>query len=224
MHDHEKKKQFAEAKEAIRRSLLDDPMVSHAELAQRHNLARSTVSMWARKMGFDGHRKEKLVSKIKPLIEVIWARLAEQPDIEYKALAAELGVRQNFVSYWARRRDGAEARKKFATAQDHARWVQMFQRGLSIGRIAQVSGFSADTVAKALREKGLDTSLSRKAHLYQQALELAEAEGISKAKAAFRVGVTPSQLANYELRKRKQENKNADIVQHHRRASAIRRD
>jgi AraC-like DNA-binding protein len=193
-------------KDDLRAELEANPLALHADLALKLNLHRSTISRYAAQMGFANHLEKKMLRQ-GDKIDILRRRLDEDPTRPFSALAAELGLNERKVAYWAQKHTG-KPRRKFSTKTDHARWVQQFERGMSLARIAQMSGFHADTISRVLRARGIETN-PNKNEVAEQALSIVAAEGVTIAVAASRVGTTPEQVRSYKSRK-KQEQQDAD--------------
>ncbi len=204
----EERRRKAEAiKKELRKDLEANPYARHADLAQKYDVAASTISQYARDLGFQPNRAEKIVKNF-DLMQAIAKKLEADPSLSYNAVAKEHGVRANRVSHFMRTRHGT-VRKKTSTSHDWARWAQMFERGLSIARIAQITGFNQDTISVGLQKRGI-SARAYKSNLAEQALALMQAEGIGISEAAMRVGTKVAQIYSHRARKRNKEKQDAD--------------
>lgn len=197
---------FSRVREAVKEELTKDPLMLHATLAAKYKIGRSTISKYAREMGFDAADRQKHCKR-EPVFREIQDWLNADPARTFEMASRHFKQPPASISHWMRKLTG-KTRRKFPTPLDQARWVQMFERGTTLRRIAQVTGFNAATIGRHLRERGIETG-SGQTNLVRQALQLMADKGISASDAAMRVGTTPRHIHTYTYKRRKKDKQDA---------------
>lgn len=201
---------FNRVKEAVREELTRDPLMLHETLAAKYKIARSTISKYARQMGFDAAERQKHCKR-EPIFREIQAWLDADPTRTFEMASRHFKQSPTSIAHWMRKFTG-KTRRRIPTPLEQARWAQMFERGTTLRRIAQITGFNAATVGKYLRERGIDTG-SGHTPLVRQALQLMADEGISASDAALRVGTTRNHIHTYTYKRRKKDKQDANSNQ-----------
>ncbi len=204
------KEKIEEIKKRLTADLTENPSAEYSALARKYGVSSSTVARQAYRLGITkaGDRKAAEQAMGAKLQAMVAERLASEPKLTFTELAQETGINAQKIAYWAEKKNLGRRRRQ-STPADHARWVQMFERGLNINRIAQIAGFHEATVAKALAAHGIDTVQARRTPL-AEAAKLIESHGLSSSEAAERVGVSLKKVINYRHRLKKKEIENAD--------------